>query len=304
MRVVSLLPSATEILYSIEVEPVAVSGACDYPPAATDRPAATRSRVDPDASSVEIDEQVAQAEAEDGVFELREDVLRRVDPDLIVTQGVCDVCAVDDATVRDTVRALDLGAEILTVHPHSLEDVMAAIGRLGELTDRADRAGSLLADLEDRIRAVEDRTPRDGPRVAIVDWMDPVMIAGHWIPEMVDLTGGRYGMAAQGDRSIPRQFDDLREYDPEVLIAAPCGFSLDQTIEHLDELTDCDGFESLSAARNDRVYAMDGHHYVNRPGPRLVDTLEYLAEILHADDAETDQDGVYERVSAPVSNVE
>jgi len=281
MRVVSLLPSATEILYALGVEPVAVSHECDYPPAAWGKPAANESRIDPDAASEGINQQVADAEAGDGVYELREAVLRGADPDMIVTQGVCDVCAVDDRLVEAAVDDLGLDAEVVTTHPHSLGDVLDDIRRIGDRTGAGERAADLVADLDARIQRVRERAPTDGRRVVVADWMDPVMVAGHWIPGMVETAGGAYGMADPGERSRPRRFEDLLAYDPEVVIAAPCGFPLDRTVEHIEELTGREGFGDLAAARSGEVYAMDGHHHVNRPGPRLVDTLEAFAAILH-----------------------
>jgi iron complex transport system substrate-binding protein len=281
VRVVSLLPSATEILYALGIAPVAVSHECDDPPAAREKPEANRSRIDPDATSEDINEQVASAEAEGGVYELREDVLQDVDPDLIVTQGVCDVCAVDGRLVRETVETLGLDPTVLTTHPHSLADVLDDVRRIGERTDTHERATQLRANLETRIDTVRDHAPQGNRRVVVLDWMDPVMVAGHWIPGMVRTAGGAYGMADPGERSRPREFDELLSYDPEVLIAAPCGFPLDRTIERLGELTERDGFGDLTAVRTGNVFAMDGHHYLNRPGPRLVDTLEFLAGLLH-----------------------
>jgi len=117
--------------------------------------------------------------------------------------------------------------------------------------------------------------------VAVLDWLDPVMVAGHWIPELVELAGGRYEMAETGERSRPREWADVREYDPEVLVAAPCGFDLDQTLENREELTDRPGWGDVTAVADGRAVAMDGHHFVNRPGPRLVETLEHLASVLH-----------------------
>ena len=296
MRVVSLLPSATEILYALGVDPVAVSHECDHPPAARGKAAANWSRVDPDAASEDINEQVASAEAEGGVYELREDVLREADPDLIVTQGVCEVCAVDDRLVRTTVDDLGLDAEVLTTHPHSLADVLEDIRRIGDRTGRQERAADLITDLESRVRRVSERATDRGHRVVVVDWMDPVMVAGHWIPGMVETAGGAYGMADPGERSRPREFEDLLAHDPDVLIAAPCGFPLDRTLEHIEELTGREGFRELTAAREGEVYARDGHHHVNRPGPRLVDTLEHLAGVLQPDAFDTPPRDVVRRV--------
>jgi iron complex transport system substrate-binding protein len=282
MRVVSLLPSATEIVYALGVEPVGVSHECDHPPAAKGRPAVNRSRVDPEATSAEIDRQVLEAEDDGGVYEIDRETLAALDPDLVVSQGICDVCAVDEVVVREAVADLGLDCEVLTTDPHSLADVFDDIERIGAALDREERAADLVASLRERVARVEERVP-DGerPRVAVLDWLDPVMVAGHWIPGMVASAGGTYGMADPGVASRPREWGDVRAYDPEVLVAAPCGFDLDQTADNLADLVEREGYEELTAVREGRAYAVDGHHLVNRPGPRLVETLEHLAWTLH-----------------------
>jgi iron complex transport system substrate-binding protein len=282
MDVVSLLPSATEICYALGVEPVGVSHECDHPPAATDQPTMSYSVVDGDGSSAEVDEAVAEAEADNGVYAIDHEALAAAAPDLILTQGVCDVCAVDHVLVADAVEQLAIDAEILTLDPHSLADVFADVERVGDAVGRADRAKEVVAALRRRVEAVSDRVGdvEDPPRVAVLDWMDPVMVAGHWIPEMVEMAGGRYGLEEAGGRSRPREWAEIRSYDPEVLVAAPCGFDLGQTETHLDDLTGRAGWSDLAAVENGRAYAMDGHHHVNRPGPRLVDTLEHLVAVI------------------------
>jgi len=286
MRVVSLLPSATELCYALGVEPVGVSHECDWPPAARDRPSINRSRVDADASSREINEQVVQAEQDHGgVYEIDLDALERADPDLVVTQGICDVCAVDTILVEDALDAIDSDATVLTSDPHSLDDLYDDIEHIGAAVDREATAADLVSDLKTRVEAVAERTrdlpPSDRPEVAVLDWLDPVMVAGHWVPGLVDIAGGRYELAETGDRSTPREWDAIREADPDVLVAAPCGFGLEQTLDSIDDLTDRPGWARLTAVETGRAYAMDGHYYVNRPGPRLVDTLEHLANVLH-----------------------
>jgi iron complex transport system substrate-binding protein len=281
MRVVSLLPSATEIVYALGVEPVGVSHECDYPPEAAEKPAVNRSRVDAEASSEEIDSQVLEAKEGEGVYDIDLDTLARLDPDLVVSQGICDVCAVDSVLVRDAIDQLGLDCEVLTTDPHSLDDVFSDIRRIGAATETEERAGELVAALEARVRAVETTDADERPRVAVLDWTDPVMTAGHWVPEMVEMAGGSYGLADPGGRSRPREWADIREYDPEVLVVAPCGFDLDQTMENLTDLTEREGWDELTAVREGRAYALDGHQYVNRPGPRLVDSLEHLAGLIH-----------------------
>lgn len=289
MRVVTLLPSATEIVYALGVEPVGVSHECDYPPAARERPSVNRSRVDPDASSGEINAQVAAAEEGDGVYAVDREALAELDPDLVVTQGVCDVCAVDHVLVAEAVAELGLDAEVLTLDVHSLDDLFESIHRVGSAIGRDERASALVADLRERVAAVEATAARaeTRPRVAVLDWLDPVMVAGHWIPEMVATAGGRYGLEDAGAHSRPREWEAVREYDPEVLVAAPCGFDVAQTRENLADLTERPGFDDLTAVREGRTYVVDGHHYVNRSGPRLVDTMEFLAALVHPDLFET-----------------
>ena len=282
MRVVSLLPSATEVVYALGVEPVGVSHECDHPPAANGKPAVNRSRVDPTATSAEIDDQVQEAEDSGGVYEVDRETLAGLDPDLVVSQGICDVCAVDEVRVREAVADLGLDCEVLTTDPHSLEDVFGDIERIGAALDREDRAREVVADLRTRVERVEQRAAGlEWPRTAVLDWVDPAMVAGHWIPGMVASAGGAYGMADPGERSRPREWADIREYDPEVLVVSPCGFEVDQTVRDLPALTERDGWAELTAVREGRVYVVDGHHYVNRPGPRLVDTLEFLGWCLH-----------------------
>ena len=289
MRVVTLLPSATEIVYALGVEPVGVSHECDYPPAARERPSVNRSRVDPTASSSEINEQVADAEDGDGVYAIDHEALAAVDPDVIITQGVCDVCAVDHVVVADAVAELGLDAEVVTLDVHSLDGLFESIRRVGDAIDRRAQAAELVDELRERVAAVERTAERasETPTVAVLDWLDPVMVAGHWIPEMVEITGGTYGMAEHGAHSRPREWDEVRAYDPDVLVAAPCGFDVAQSRENLADITERPGFEELRSVRNDRAYVVDGHHYVNRSGPRLVDTLEYLAACCHPDLFET-----------------
>lgn len=283
-RVVSLLPTATEICYALDVEPVGVSHECDHPPAATDRPAVNRSRIDPEDDSAGINQQVeAAVEEHGGIYEIDDETLAGVEPDLIITQGVCEVCAVDHVLVRDAVDRLALDADILTIDPHSVADVLGDIERVGTALGRGERASEVVAELRGRIDRIEQQaeTVSSHPRVAILDWPTPAMVAGHWIPGMVARAGGRYGLAETGDRSEVTDWAAIVEYDPEVLIVAPCGFGLQQALKEVEALRERDGWAELTAVQNNAVWAMDGHHYVNRPGPRLVDTLEQVAAIIH-----------------------
>ena len=301
MRIVTTLPSATEIVCRLGFEPVGVSHECDYPPDVESLPAVTSSRIDADAQSAAIDRQVLET-ADEGVYEVDVETLEALEPDLIVTQGMCDVCAVDEAEVERAVESIDAEPEIVTTDPHTVGDVMGDIERIGRAAGRGDRAREVVATLRSRISAIRERTEFsvDRPRVAIFDWTNPVMIAGHWMPELVDAAGGAYGMADPADRSTPREWDDVRAYDPEVLVVAPCGFDLEQTAANLSDLTDREGWDELTAVREGRAWAMDGHHYVNRPGPRIVDTLEHLAPIVRPGRF----DGPPEDIAVPLTELE
>ena len=324
MRVVSLLPAATEICFAIGVEPVGVSHECDHPPAATSLPAVNELRIDETGSSADINEAVADAETGGGVYAIDRERLAALDPDVVLTQGVCDVCAVDRVLVREAIDELALDAEVVTLDVHSLDDLYRAIDRVGVACGRQESAAALTDRLEARVEAVAEsvadvspasretaateerivtpsnRTATDSerPRVAVLDWLDPVMVAGHWVPELVELAGGSYDMEAAGAHSRPREWSELREYDPEVLVVSPCGFELPQVRENLDEVTHRPGWDQLTAVQRDRVYLVDGHHYVNRAGPRLVDTLEYLAAMISPAEYESPPNDAVERLDA------
>jgi iron complex transport system substrate-binding protein len=284
VRVVTLLPSATETVCALGVDPVGVTHECDHPPRVASLPTVVRSAVDAGGTSDEIDREVREAVAEGGVYDLDADRLRELDPDVVVTQGVCDVCAVDETVVRDAVDGLGLDAELVATHPHALGDVLDDVERIGRALGRADRAARLRAALEARIEAVRERVAgADRPTATVLDWLAPPMVAGHWVPELVELAGGEYRLGTTGERSGPVEWGRLRAVDPAVLVAAPCGFGLEQTAANLTDLTGREGWRDLRAARTGRAYALDGNAYVNRPGPRLVDTLEHLAAVLHPD---------------------
>lgn len=283
MRVVTLLPSATETVCALGVDPVGVTHECDYPPRVADLPTVVHSAIDTSGTSGDIDSEVQQATAAGGVYDLDVERLRELDPDVVVTQGICDVCAVDESVVRSALQRYGLDAELVATHPHTLDDVFDDIDRLGRVLDREADADDLRTSLERRVEAVRSRAAETGtrPTATVIDWTDPVMVSGHWVPELVGIAGGEFLLGETGTASGPIEFDALREADPETIVVAPCGFSLDQTAQNLDDLTDRDGWDDLTAVQENRVFVVDGNHYVNRPGPRLVDTLEQFAAILH-----------------------
>jgi len=297
MRVATALPSATEIVYALGVEPVAVSHECVYPPAAADRPRLNSCVVDPEGSSEDINEQL---EAHDQVYEVDRDTLREVDPDIVITQAVCDVCAVDEILIRDAVEEMDLDCEVLTTDSHSLDDVLDEVLRIGEAIDRETEARELVEDCRDRISQVESRAAEavaenGRPRCIVTDWMEPPMVAGHWTPEMVELAGGEYGITEPEAYSVPEDWADIVDFDPETLIVSPCGFSIEHTLRDVDELRTRDDWSDLTAVQNSDLYAMDGD-VLNCSSPRLVDALEHLAGLLHPDYFERPPEDAYAEV--------
>lgn len=282
MNVVSTTPSGTEILYALGVEPVAVSHACDYPPDVAKKPRIDSSRIEGETSG-ERHSRTAAASADGHVYDVDARRLRAAEPDLIVTQEVCGVCAVDTTTVDAVLEDLDVDPEVLALDANRLEDLFDCIQTVGAATGRDGRADALVTDLRGRLEAIESRTNAidDRPRVVVIEWMDPVHIAGNWVPELVELAGGAYGLAEPGQRSVETAWEAIVDYAPEVVVVAPCSYGVDRTRERRSELTDRAGWGTLPAVREGNVYALDGSSYLTRWSPRLVDAAERLAAILH-----------------------
>ena len=285
MRVVSLLPSATEVLFAVGAgaEVVGVTHECDHPAAARALPALTRDvAVHAGMSSAEIDRHI-RAAVHDGssIYALDEPLLRRLRPDLIVTQELCEVCAVSYATVARAARRLERDVPVLSLEPETLEDILATVVAVGEATGHAGAARRAVDAMGARIAAVRDlKAPSPAPRVACVEWTDPVFAAGHWVPEMVAAAGGRDVLGTPGCRSVEVAWEAVVAAAPDVMVLMPCGYGLERTLAAAVEITGRPGFESLPCAASGRVAAVDGSSYFNRPGPRVVEGLEILAAVL------------------------
>lgn len=288
MRIVSLLPSATEIVHAVGLGDrlVGVSHECDHPAAVRGLPRVTRSLIPADATSAEID-----AAVRDGVrkrqplFALDAALLASLRPDLVVTQALCDVCAVAEGKVAAALAGLPGPPRVLTLEPHRLGDVLAGMQAVADAAGAADAGRAAVAALQRRIDAVAARSAAVAahPRVMLLEWLDPPFTAGHWSPEIVRLAGGAEVLGREGERSRAVAWDDVRGADPEVLVVACCGFDVDRTRQELPLLTGRPGFRDLACVRSGRVYLMDGNAFFSRPGPRLVDALEALAHLLHPD---------------------
>ena len=287
MRIVSLLPSTTEILFDLGAgaDVVGVTFECDHPAEARSRRIVSTSAMPEGLSPQQIDDFVAAAmrNGED-LYHLDAGALSDLDADLVVTQDLCAVCAVDVSVVDDALAHLGCRAEVLTIDPHTLEEVLASVEVLGKATGREDAAVSLVASLRGRLDDVVRRTAgRPRPRTLVLEWTDPPFAPGHWVPEMVERAGGVSALGAPGEKSYRTSWEDVRAAAPDVVVCAPCGYGLEQSRALAAQVVDAGVLpEDLP------VWAVDANASFARPGPRLVDGVEALAGILHADVAEPD----------------
>lgn len=263
---------------------VGVTHECDYPEFVRDLPKVTQTLIPIDASSAEIDRLVrSRLQDQRALYTLNLPVLESLRPDLIVTQALCDVCAVAEDEVRAAACMLPGGPRVINLEPETLGQVFDAIQQVAEAADCALQGRKAISELQRRVDAVVARTQRiaNKPRVALLEWLDPPFSCGHWSPELVWLAGGVEGLGVEGERSRTLTWDKVIAWQPEVVFIACCGFSVERTLEDVAGLPCVPGWNELPAIRDGRVYVIDGSHYFSRPGPRLVDSLEILAYALH-----------------------
>jgi iron complex transport system substrate-binding protein len=289
MRIVSLLPSATEIVAALGLadQLVGISHSCDHPPEILDKPVLTRPCLEPKSlGSPEIDALIAQRVREGrSVYELDVEALEAADPDLILTQELCDVCAVGYRDVVLAIQRLPRKPEVLSLDPRFVGDVLRDIQRVAVAAGVPERARPVVSGLRRRIERVAERAKEASarPGVACLDWLEPLYTAGHWVPELVELAGGRDLLAAKGEPSRKIPWSQVVMAQPDVLVLMPCGFDIPRTFKELRLVTDRPGWAELPAVKAGRAYAVNGHAYYNRFGPRLVDGLEFLAHLVHPD---------------------
>ena len=286
-RIISLLPSATEIVAALGFTDhlVGRSHECDFPAGVEKLPICSSTKIPVHGTSYEIDERVKEIVAEGlSVYRVDIDRLRELRPDFILTQTQCAVCAV---TPRDLEEALCTwtGAQpaMVSLEPNDLADVWNDIRRVGEALGVRDRAEELIESLNKRLAAIreEARKAPSRPTVGAIEWLGPLMAGGNWMPELIEIAGGRSLFAQPGQHSSWLEWSSLSEANPDVILLLPCGFKIAQTISDLNLLTENSAWPNLRAVKQGRIYAIDGHHFFNRPGPRLVESVEIVAEILH-----------------------
>jgi iron complex transport system substrate-binding protein len=289
MKIWSLLPSATETLFALGLadEITAVTHECDYPPQAASKPRATFSHIDSSRSSREIDRQVTERFREGlEIYGIDEERLRADPPDLIVTQDLCPVCAVSPSDFARHMESAGCSADVLSLNPNRLTDILGDIRRVGEATSRKAEAEALVGELSARIGQVREAVGRDGARrrVLCLEWLDPPMPGGHWVPEMIRIAGGDDGgLIGPGEPSRKLLWDVMQRTDPETIMLTPCGFGAERAASEAESLWELEGWLGLPAVREGHVYALDGNSYFSRPGPRVVDGIEILAHTLHPD---------------------
>ena len=288
MRIVSLLPSATEIVCVLGLEEnlVGVTHECDYPPFVKSLPKVTKTLIPHDAASADIDALVRERlETALALYSLDMPVLETLRPNLLVTQALCDVCAVAEAEVSAAACTLPGLPKVLNLEPMSLEDVFTTLHLLGKATDTEAKAEEVVEALRQRVRSVEARTEgialSDRPKVAFVEWIDPIFNGGHWNPTLVEMAGGIDVLGSVGQASRTTPWETVLAAQPDVLFIACCGFSLERTLQDMPLLERRKGWGDLPCVRSGRVYVTDGSAYFSRPGPRLVDSLEIMAHALH-----------------------
>ncbi len=286
MRIVSLLPSATEIVCGLGLRDqlVGVTHECDFPSDVVGLPKVTTTLIPHDASSIEIDALVRERlKTEKALYSLDRDVLESLQPDLVVTQALCDVCAVAESEVQAAACALESQPKVINLEPTCVADMFECIRQVGAAAGCIEHAARYIVQLQQRVDAVSDRTQAitHRPGVMLLEWIDPPFSSGHWNPELVSLAGGRELIGVAGQRSRTTKWEEIVAANPEVLVIACCGYSAERALQDVSILRATPQWQSLACVQNQRVYVVDGSSYFNRPGPRLVDSLEILAHVLH-----------------------
>ena len=298
MRIVSLLPSATEILYALGVgdQVVGITHECDFPPEAAGKPALIKPRVDPTAAPAEIDRQVSELVARgESIYAVDADLLGSLAPDLIVTQDLCHVCAASPDDLATALSRFSRPPRVLTLTPHSLDDVWQDIIRAGEATNTRPRAESLAAELKARVQAVASVTASTNAhassaaqtaaqsavrlRVACLEWLDPLYVGGHWVPEMVAIAGGEDVLGRAGHPSFKVSADDVAQSNADVIVVMLCGYNAKRNAAEFQSAKIPQSWQNLPAIRNRRIFAVDANSHFSRPGPRLADGVELLAHL-------------------------
>jgi iron complex transport system substrate-binding protein len=310
MRIISLLPSSTEIVCALGLQDqlVGITHECDYPESIVNLPRLTASRISHETmTSAEIDHAVrSQLDGHGSIYDLDEKKLRQLQPDLILTQELCEVCAVSYQTVERAARSFEADVKVVSLEPNTIEDIFANIRLVGELTDRVKAADDLVNELRSRLDTVRDRGNFDRrPRTLMLEWLEPPFAPGHWVPEQVQLAGGDHAFGKAGQKSVTTTAEEIRAYDPQVIVLIPCGYYQEDILRQLPSANLPEGWNDLPAVKANQVWATDATSYFSRPGPRVVDGVEILAKILHPEvfGFPTEEDAIRITESVPSAHI-
>lgn len=285
-KIISLLPSATEIVCALGLQDnlVGRSHECDYPESIKQLPVCTEANFPDGLSSADIDVKVKEIIADAlSVYTVKREQIKQLAPDVVITQDRCEVCAV---SLTDVMLALDNYLEkkagIISLQPNSLEDIFNDIATLASALNVPQAGANLLELLNERVDIIKHKLKfaDNRPTVACIEWLDPMMVSGNWVPGLVSIAGGTPILAREGEHSPYVSWDDIRGQNPEIIVVMPCGFSIERTLKEIDILMQLPGFADMKAVKNNQLYIADGNQYFNRPGPRIVDSIEILAEII------------------------
>lgn len=285
-KIVSLLPAATEIICALGLEKnlVGRSHECDFPASVKQLPVCTEVNFPDGLSSADIDVKVKEILADAlSVYTVKSEQIKTLAPDVVITQAQCEVCAVSLKDVEEALENyLDKQAQIISLQPNSLDDIFEDIITVANALNVPAAGAELLESLQERVDIIKHKLKfiDSKPTVACIEWLEPVMISGNWVPGLVNIAGGTPVLAQDGKHSLYIEWDEILQQDPEIIVVMPCGFSIERTMREINLLLDRPGFASLKAVKNDRFYIADGNQYFNRPGPRIVDSIEILAEII------------------------
>ena len=286
-KIVSLLPAATDIVCALGLGEnlVGRSHECDYPASVKHLPVCSEANFPNNLSSGAIDVKVKEILADTlSVYTVNRELIKQLAPDMVITQAQCEVCAVSIKQVEEALENyLDKQARIISLQPNTLDDIFNDITTIAAALNATSAGEALLEDLNQRVDIIRHKLKfnENRPTVACIEWLEPLMLSGNWMPELISIAGGISILTEPGVHSPYVQWEDIRLHDPDVLIAMPCGFPIERTLKEIDLLLQLPGFEQLKAVKNNHVYIADGNQYFNRPGPRIVDSIEILAEIIN-----------------------
>lgn len=285
MKIASLLPSCTEIAYALGLGDtiVGVSHECDFPEQAKSKLVLTKSKINSYGRSNQIDKDVLNIVKQGlSVYDIEENKLKELNPDIILTQDQCEVCAVSLKDVQEATNKYICNAKIISLKPETLNDILNDIQTIGKSTNKEIEAKELIKNLKERTDYIRDKTKlAKKPKICVIEWIEPIMVAGNWVPDMIEIAGGINLIGQHGKHSKKIDLNEILNYQPDKIIIAPCGFKVYQTMNDIDFLTEKPEWNQLNAVKNNEVYIIDGNAYLNRPSQRIIDTLEILASIIH-----------------------